>query len=86
MAKTRCDSCQMAKTPLVYVRLSKKLCSGCWQAEKATNKSLIRSMIYPVDRDPPLGYNFIVNEFFTDPSKARKYADWAFMTMKATTN
>lgn len=54
----------------------------CWAAEKETVKSLVESLPEIEDREPLLGYHFIINDWFQDEQKGRAYADWAFASMQ----
>lgn len=76
--KTTCDECNLAKTPIIYLRMSRKLCLECFKLERETLKSLIRTVKNVKDRPAPLGYNFIVNDWFSDESKGRMYANHVF--------
>lgn len=78
---TKCDQCRLAKTPICYIRTSRKLCIPCWQAEKLTNQSLIRSLPKIEDREAPLGYNFVINDYFLNQEKGKRYADYAYASL-----
>lgn len=83
---TRCDRCKLAKSPIIYLRTSLKVCSQCYVAEKETAKSFVNMLPAVPDREAPLGYNFIINEWFTDQNKAKRYADWAFNYLSVCVN
>ncbi len=83
MAATKCDNCRLAKTPIIYLRSSHKVCMACWQAEKKTNKSLVESLPDVLDKEAPLGYNFIINDWYQDQEKGKRYADWVFNSLQS---
>lgn len=75
---TKCDDCKLPKTPIIYIRTSKKVCMECWQALKNTNKSLISSLPSVADSEAPLGYHFVINDWFSDEAQGRRYADHVY--------
>lgn len=75
---TKCDDCKFVKSPIIYLRSSRKICAACWKAEKETAKSLIQVIPEIIDKEPPLGYHFIVNDWFIDNNKGRKYANHVY--------
>lgn len=75
---TKCDQCKLPKTPIIYLRTSRKLCVLCWKAETETAKSLISVLPEVKDEEPPLGYHFIVNDWFPNPKAGKKYADYIY--------
>lgn len=79
--RKRCDDCRLAKTPMIYLRSSRKLCSTCWQLDKQNKKSLINSMMLVVPWDAPLGYKFVNNEWFLDEAKGKRMTDWVYEYM-----
>lgn len=74
----RCDDCRLAKAPIVYLTTSRKICMQCWQIEKKNKKNLIDSLMFIVPWEAPLGYHFVINEWFTDGNKGRKMTDWVY--------
>ena len=63
------------------MRTSRKLCVPCWQAEKKTAQSLVASLPSVADKDAPLGYNFVINDYFLDTNKGKKYAIYCFNSL-----
>jgi len=66
--------------------MSKKLCIPCWQLEKASLKSLISTLPEVVAKDAPLGYHFILSEWFQSEEKGKRYADYVFNSMAVPVN
>lgn len=75
---TKCDDCHLAKTPIIYLRTSRKLCMLCWQAERETLKGLVEMLPEIEDVDPPLGYHFVVNDWYTDELRGKLYTDFVY--------
>lgn len=83
---TRCDTCRLAKTPIVYLRMNQKLCTECWRASKETAKSLIDTLPNVKDTLAPLGYHFVVNDYFRDEKRGKRHADWVFDKMSVSSS
>jgi len=76
----------MSKSVGVYISMKRKLCSDCWIAEKETQKSIVNALPTVEDKDPPLGYHFIVNDWFFDWNKGKRYADYIFHSMRTSSS
>lgn len=73
----KCSRCRSTGI-YIYIRMSYKLCIQCWQAEKLFNKEFIKRMKQVPDKEPPLGYKFVMDSWFTDKAKGKKFAAYAF--------
>lgn len=83
MHGVRCDVCSLNKYPIIYVRMSRKLCRECFTAEKETAKSLISTLPEIEEVVAPLGYNFIAGEWFSNERKGKRYTDYIFNKMNS---
>lgn len=81
-----CDDCKKPKTPIIYIRSSRKLCRDCCDVESTKTKKIINKMNFIVPWEPLLGYKFISNEWFNDESKGRKYAEWIYDNFGSVSN
>ena len=83
---TKCDDCRLVKSPIIYLRSSRKLCRKCFDAERLTVKDLIKAMPFVLPWEPLLGYNFVLNEWFNNEREGKRYADFIFDNVKAVSN
>jgi len=77
----RCDCCSLDKPVIIYLRLTRKLCQICYQAEKMTLKSIVNALPDVAPRAAPLGYNFIVNDYFIDQKMGKMYAEHVYTNL-----
>lgn len=54
----------------------------CWDNQRKTAKNLVSHLPDVVDKEAPLGYNFVMNDYFTDNEKGKRYADWVFNSLQ----
>lgn len=83
---TKCDECKLAKTPIIYVRSGHKLCRDCYDMEMSENKKLINKMQFVIPWEPLLGYSFVMNEWFSDQVKGRRYTNWVYENFGSVSN
>lgn len=83
---TKCDDCLLVKSPIIFLRSSRKLCRKCFDAERLTIKDLINNMNHVVPWEPLLGYHFIMNDWFSDQAEGRRYTDWLYGSFGSVSN
>lgn len=78
-----CDNCRKLANPVVFVSFNNKLCVDCWKKAKETNVKLVKKLPFIKSKEAPLGYSFVVRDFFKDDEKGKSYATWVFNQMNS---
>lgn len=78
----KCSRCDIESALSVYKDVKTgPVCMTCFLNEKADLMEQIEALPDVIDREPPLGYSFIVNRYFLDEEAGQAYADrvfWSF--------